>query len=144
MNEIVQLGTLPRSKIPTTTYTKASSYFEALAELHLQHLQSQRNEANILPDLSTEVLADDFRRKFVARFLFRKMIQDQKQRNQWVFHDNGPFPIWCDNFRPENVLVEDTEAVTGVVNWEFTYTVPAEIFARAAMVASSQKAGKLA
>ncbi|KAB8205152.1 hypothetical protein BDV34DRAFT_196239 [Aspergillus parasiticus] len=61
MNEIVQLGTVPRLEIPTTTYGKPSTYFEALAELHLIHLISQRNEADIS--------ADDFRRKFVARFL---------------------------------------------------------------------------
>ncbi|KAL5335597.1 hypothetical protein BJX70DRAFT_390534 [Aspergillus crustosus] len=126
MNEIVQLGTLPRSELPTTTYDKASSYFEALAELHISHLKSQRNEADIEEDIDNDVLADDFRRKFVARFLFRKLVQDPKQRQQWILHDNGPFPVWCDDLRPENVLVDETEKVIGVVDWEFTYTAPVE------------------
>jgi hypothetical protein len=126
MNEIVQLGTLPRSEIPTTTYDRTSSYFEALAELHISHLRSQRNEANISKDISTDDLVDDFRRKFVARFLFRKLVRDQEQRKQWIFHENGPFPVWCDDFRPDNVLVDEAESIAGVVDWEFTYTAPVE------------------
>ncbi|KAJ5457540.1 hypothetical protein N7475_008928 [Penicillium sp. IBT 31633x] len=127
MNEIVQLGTLPRSKLPTISYDQASSYFEALAELHISPLISQRNEADVLADAPTNsTLADDFRRKFVARFLFRKLTRDQEQRKQWIFHDDGPFPVWCDDFRPENVLVDEAEGIAGVVDWEFTYTAPAE------------------
>ncbi|KAH8429118.1 uncharacterized protein LDX57_006788 [Aspergillus melleus] len=126
MNEIVQLGTLPRSQLPTTTYEKASSYFEALAELHLQHLISQRNEADISPDVDVDALADTFRRKFVARFLFRKLVRDKESRKQFIFHDDGPFPIWCDDFRPKNVLVDENQCITGVVDWEFTYTAPVE------------------
>lgn len=126
MNEIVQLGTLPRSELPTTTYDKASSYFEALAELHLSHLKSQRNEADIEADIDIDVLADTFRRRFVARFLFRKLVRNPEQRRQWILHDNGPFPVWCDDFRPENVLIDETEKVIGVVDWEFTYTAPVE------------------
>lgn len=122
MNEIVQLGTLPRSKLPINTYDNASSYFEALADLHISHLRSQGNEA----DVEADVLADDIRRKFVARFLFRKLVRYQEQRKEWIFHNNGPFPIWCDDFRPENVLVDEAESITGVVDWEFTYTVPVE------------------
>ncbi|PLN83425.1 hypothetical protein BDW42DRAFT_164863 [Aspergillus taichungensis] len=126
MNEIVQLGTLPRSDLPTTTYDKSSSYFEALAELHILHLKSQRNEAHITPDVETSTLADDFRRRFVARFLFRKLVYDREQRKNWITHDDGPFPLWCDDFRPENVLLDEAEDIAGVVDWEFTYTAPVE------------------
>ncbi|CAG8048429.1 unnamed protein product [Penicillium salamii] len=47
MNEIVRLGGLPRSKIPDlhTTFNTASSYLEALAELNIEHLKYQRNDA---------------------------------------------------------------------------------------------------
>ncbi|CAG7948626.1 unnamed protein product [Penicillium salamii] len=78
MNEIVQLGTLPRSELPINTYDNASSYFEALADLHISHLRSQRNEA----DVEANVLADHIRRKFVARFLFRKLVRDKDQRKE--------------------------------------------------------------
>lgn len=118
MNEVVQLGTVPRSKIPNSTYSEASSYFDALAELQLSHLFSQRNDS-----VDSE---DDCRRKFVARLLFRKLIRDQKLREKWLRHETGPFPIWCDDFRPENVLVDEAENIIGVVDWEFTYTAPVE------------------
>jgi hypothetical protein len=118
MNEVVQLGTVPRSKIPNSTYSEASSYFDALAELQLSHLISQRNDS-----IDSE---DDCRRKFVARLLFRRLIRDQKLREKWLHHETGPFPIWCDDFRPENVLVDEAENIVGVVDWEFTYTAPVE------------------
>lgn len=53
---------------------KALLYFEALAELHLLYLKSQRNEADIK--------ADNSRRKFVARFFFRKLVLDPEQRKE--------------------------------------------------------------
>lgn len=71
MNEIVRLGTLARSKNPTTVYDRASLYFEALAELHISHLKHQRNNA-----IDS---ADDCRRKFVARFLFRKLVREKSR-----------------------------------------------------------------
>ncbi|KAJ5930981.1 hypothetical protein N7466_006474 [Penicillium verhagenii] len=126
MNEIVSLGTLPRSKLPTTTYNKASLYFEALAELHITHLRSQRNEANIEANIELNTLADDYRRQFVARFLFRKIACDQGQREKWILHENGPFPLWCDDLRPGNFLVNEAGIIVGVVDWEYTYTAPVE------------------
>ncbi|KAJ5928253.1 hypothetical protein N7466_007209 [Penicillium verhagenii] len=128
MNEVVQLGTVPRSKIPNSIYSEASSYFDALAELHLSHLFSQRNDA-----VDSE---DDCRRKFVARLLFRKLIRDQKLREKWLRHENGPFPVWCDDLRPENVLVDEAEDIVGVVDWEYTYAAPLEFFPCTALVAS--------
>ncbi|PIG90394.1 hypothetical protein AARAC_009508 [Aspergillus arachidicola] len=77
MNETVQLGTVPRSEIPTTTYGKASMYFEALAELHLIHLRSQTNEANI----DADVLADDFRRKFVLDFSSENLFETRSRES---------------------------------------------------------------
>ncbi|KAJ5730851.1 uncharacterized protein N7483_005359 [Penicillium malachiteum] len=120
MNELVRLGTLPQSKLPTTTFDTASSYSEALAELNISHLISQRNDAI--------ESADDFRRKFVARFLFRRLIRDATLKAQWIRSesDHGPFPLWCDDFRPANVLVDANLNITGVVDWEFTYTAPVE------------------
>lgn len=118
MNELVRLGTLPQSKLPVTTFNTASSYFEVLAELHISHLIGQRNDATDS--------ADDCRRKFVARFLFRKLVRDQNLRAQWIAFENGPFPIWCDDFRPANVLVNDDLKIVGVVDWDFKYTAPVE------------------
>ncbi|KAJ5734001.1 hypothetical protein N7493_002787 [Penicillium malachiteum] len=72
--------------------------------------------------------ADDCRRKFVARFLLRKLVRDETLKAQWIHpeSDHGPFPIWCDDFRPGNVLVDADLNITGVFDWEFTYTAPIE------------------
>ncbi|KAJ5939518.1 hypothetical protein N7466_002652 [Penicillium verhagenii] len=131
MNEIVQLGTLPQSSLPTITYDTTSSYIKDLAELHILHLKSQRNEAtidldSIDLDADLNMLADEYRRKFVARFLFRKLAEDEEQRRKWICNDNGPFPVWCDDLRPENVLVEEAENIVGMVDWEFSYSAPVE------------------
>lgn len=67
MNELVRLGGLPRSKLPdlSATFDTSSAYLETLANLNIEHLAHQRNDA-----LES---ADDCRRKFVARQLFRKL-----------------------------------------------------------------------
>lgn len=118
MNELVRLGGLPRSKLPDidTTYNTTSSYFEALADLNIEHLVHQRNDA--------VESADDCRRKFVARQLFRKLARDKRLSNPSL--EKGPFKIWCDDLRPANVLLNVNMQIVGVVDWEFTYAAPAE------------------
>ncbi|KAJ5594933.1 uncharacterized protein N7459_001141 [Penicillium hispanicum] len=118
MNELVRLGGLPRSKLPSlsTTFNTSSSYIEALAELNIEHLVHQRND-------SVES-ADDCRRKFVARQLFRKLARDKRLTNPLL--EKGPFKIWCDDLRPANVLLNENMQIAGVVDWEFTYAAPAE------------------
>jgi len=88
MNELVRLGTLPRSKLPTTTFETASSYFHALAELHLEHLTHQRDDA--------VDSAADARRKYIARCLFQKLARERRLTSCSA-RDSGPFKIWCDD-----------------------------------------------
>ncbi|KAF7718471.1 Aminoglycoside phosphotransferase domain-containing protein [Penicillium ucsense] len=116
MNELVRLGGLPRSKLPDlhTTFNTASSYLEALADLNLEHLIYQRNDA--------VESADDCRRKFVARKLFRKLAKDKRLTNPSL--EKGPFKIWCDDLRPANMLLDEKMQIFGVVDWEFTYAAP--------------------
>lgn len=45
MNGLVRLGGLPRSKLPDSTFNTISCYLEALADLNIQHLLHQRNDA---------------------------------------------------------------------------------------------------
>lgn len=119
MNELVRLGTLPRSKLPPldATFKTASSYIETLAQLNIQHLIYQRNDA--------VQSTDDCRRKFVARQLFYKLAKDKKL--SLPCDENGPFKLWCDDFRPANVLLNNLNEdmhIAGVVDWEFTYAAP--------------------
>ncbi|KAL3478308.1 hypothetical protein BJX99DRAFT_245621 [Aspergillus californicus] len=120
MNELVRLGSLPQSLLPhpDTTFASASSYFEHLAELHMIHLTNQRNDAICS--------YDDCRRKFIARTLFRRLAREQKLTKRSTSLDKGPFKLWCDDFRPSNVLISKDLKITGVIDWEFTYVAPVE------------------
>ncbi|KAL1854300.1 hypothetical protein Plec18170_005064 [Paecilomyces lecythidis] len=116
MNELVQLGNFPRHLLPQHTFKTASSYFLALAEMHMVHLSTQRNDA-----IESR---EDCRRKYIARCLFRKLARE----NRLCRLDNGSFKLFCDDLRPANVLTNSQYdfKVVGVIDWEFTYAAPAE------------------
>ncbi|KAB8356646.1 hypothetical protein FH972_024223 [Carpinus fangiana] len=116
MNETVQLGSLPRSKLPHGTFDTSSSFLEACAKLHCDHFEHQRNDA-----LSSEA---DGEEKYTQRLLFRKYLQSRS--NSHSSHDSGQFKLWCDDLRPSNVLVDDNLSVVSVIDWEFTYAAPPE------------------
>ena len=116
MNDLLQLGGLLQSILPDTTFDTTSSYFKALVNLIIQHLVHQRNDAMD----ST----DDCQQKFVAQQLFLKLARE-KQLNNPSFEE-GPFKIWCDDFRPANVLLKENLQIASVVDWEFTYAAPVD------------------
>lgn len=39
---------------------------------------------------------------------------------------SGSFRLWNDHFQPGNVLVDDSDLVAGVIDWEFTYAAPTQ------------------
>lgn len=42
-------------------------------------------------------------------------------------HRHGPYRLYCDDFRPSNILVDaERFRVNAVIDWEFTYVAPAE------------------
>lgn len=45
MNDLTQLGGFPPNKLPQHPFKTASSYYQELAEMHMNHLISQRNDA---------------------------------------------------------------------------------------------------
>ncbi|OQE18560.1 hypothetical protein PENFLA_c021G05343 [Penicillium flavigenum] len=119
MSELVRIGGLPQSKLPdlNATFDTSSSYMEALANINIEHLVHQRNDS--------VKSADDCRRKFVARQLFRKLARENKLTNPLL--EKGPFRIWCDDLWPANVLLsENPTKIAGVVDWEFIYAAPVE------------------
>lgn len=117
MNELVSVGNFPPSKLPSTVFRSSSSYFSALADLNIDHLSTQRNDA-----ISS---AEDCRRKYVARYLFRKLISEGRVFST-LESGSKPFKLFCDDLRPSNVLVDDECRITGVIDWEFSYAAPAE------------------
>jgi len=119
MNDLVRVGTLPRSKLPANIFESSSSFFLTLADLQMEHLKHQRNDA-----VDSTI---DCQRKYIARKLFRKLV-DHRQRNRATTpgDDFGPFKLWCDDLRPANVLLNADLQIVGVIDWEFTYAAPAE------------------
>lgn len=94
MNGLVGLANFPPKGLSQGPSKDARSYLVSLADDHLNHLESQRNDA-----VTDE---DDCRRKYIARCLFRQAAQTFPS-----VYNNGPFPLFCDDLRPSNVLVDE-------------------------------------
>ncbi|KAM0438677.1 hypothetical protein ACHAPT_001433 [Fusarium lateritium] len=138
MNNMVQLSNVPRSILPPegTTYQTADEWYVALAEMQMATLLFQHNDM-----VSSE---DDCRTKYVARQLFYKLAK-QGRLSTFGFSDDdwsssskhsratlpspdgsASFRLWCDDFRPVNVLVDKDNEVLGVIDWEFAYAAPTQ------------------
>lgn len=116
MNQIVSCGNYPANSLAQKPFATANEYFTYLAETHLTHLRTQRNDA-----IDDET---DARRKYVARCLFLKISRDFSTKDE---DNNGPFPLYCDDLRPSNVLVDDGLNVRSVIDWEYCYAAPVEL-----------------
>ncbi|KAH0836082.1 hypothetical protein FOPE_04347 [Fonsecaea pedrosoi] len=114
MNELVQLGNVSPDALPQGPFETSTSYYTALASMHIAHLKAQRVSG---------MQATEFRRKYIARCLFHRLAREGRFSK---YGDRGPFPLVNDDFRPANVLSNAEFQVTGVVDWEFTYAGPRE------------------
>ncbi|KAJ9271236.1 hypothetical protein DTO212C5_2586 [Paecilomyces variotii] len=114
MNRLTQFSNIPPGVFAKQRFANAADYFEELAKQHFYHLEFQQNDA-----VTDEA---DCRKKYVARRLFIEISREVSKK-----HCKGPFRLFCDDFRPENIFIHSTRAiVTGVIDWEFTYAAPVE------------------
>ena len=114
MNELMVSANIPEEVFPSHTFRSATGYFKALAMQHLYHLRLQKRGAVISEE--------DCRKKFTARCLFLNITN-----KLCAEHPQEPFRLYCDDFRPSNVLIDlDASRISGVIDWEFTYAAPAE------------------
>ncbi|GCB23217.1 hypothetical protein AAWM_06102 [Aspergillus awamori] len=112
MNELVRTCGL-KDLTPPRTYTSSTDYIVSLLELQSNHLRQQRNS---IYD------AMDCREKYACRHLMKA-----SALNFLSHEDNyGPFKLFCDDFCPGNVLVNDSLQITGIIDWEFCYAAPAQ------------------
>jgi len=116
MNELVQLANCPRAALISTTFDTSSAFYSAIADMKVMHLDKQHNDAI--------ESAEDCRRKYIGRHLFKKLASEKRLQNP-EFKD-GPFRLWCDDFRPGNILVDKDCRIVSVIDWEFSYAAPAE------------------
>ncbi|KAM0228841.1 hypothetical protein ACHAPO_010478 [Fusarium lateritium] len=136
MNNMIQLANIPRSVLPENTRTFASDgcWYTALAEMHMAQLLFQHNDL-----IRSE---DDCRNKHIARILFHTLAKQGRlsifgfvddfwsaQANGFKLtcpapNGSGRFRLWCDDFRPVNILVDQEDDIIAAIDWEFTYVAP--------------------
>ncbi|TVY17901.1 hypothetical protein LARI1_G004197 [Lachnellula arida] len=139
MNDMLQLANIPRAVLPPEdkTYRTTDEWYEALSEMHMAQLIFQHNDL-----VTTE---DDCRNKYVARQLFRRLAKDHRlsifgfaddswsaQSQNWSSRlspapsNLGSFRLWADDFRPGNILVDSSDDIAAVIDWELTYAGPTQ------------------
>ncbi|EAW19681.1 uncharacterized protein NFIA_027550 [Aspergillus fischeri NRRL 181] len=101
------------NRTPSGVYHSSTDYIASLLQLQSTHLREQRNSVYD---------SEDCREKYACRQLMKAIAFD------FISHEDnhGPFKLFCDDFGPSNVLVDDSLRVTGVIDWEFCYTAPVE------------------
>jgi hypothetical protein len=117
MNELATTIFFPVEDLPSTTFTSASDYFQYLMAEHKTHLWTQRN----ICGSPTEA-----RDRYTSRLLYAK------SSDEHCVHDSGPFKLFCDDFRPQNILVDpDTLRIKAVLDLEFTNAMPRQFASNA-------------
>jgi hypothetical protein len=112
INELATTAFYPISEFPTAAFGSARDYFKSITHEHMTHLWTQRN-------LSTN--PEDAQERYVARHLFSKLV------NKYCIDDCGPFKLFCDDLRPQNMLIDPkTLRITAVLDLEFMNSMPSQ------------------
>ncbi|RMZ91882.1 hypothetical protein DV736_g868, partial [Chaetothyriales sp. CBS 134916] len=115
MNKLGTCASYPAAEFPSEPLLLTQTYLEALANIHLTHLRTQRNLAGD---------EEDAERRYIARHLFAQLAATRYIADH---NTTGPFKLFCDDFRPTNMLVDkDTLQITAVLDFEFTNAMPAQ------------------
>ncbi|WQF84801.1 Putative protein kinase-like domain superfamily [Colletotrichum destructivum] len=140
MTDMVRLANIPRAVLPPKkkTYETAAEWYTALADMHVAQLIFQHNDL-----VSSE---DDCRNKYVARHVFRRLAKEghlstfgfaednwSAQSSNIPSHTLSPTPsgsnsfrLWGDDFRAGNILLDDSDDIAALVDWEYTYIGPTQ------------------
>ncbi|OBT61013.1 hypothetical protein VE03_09603 [Pseudogymnoascus sp. 23342-1-I1] len=107
-NELSRCGNV---HVESRVYSTTSDYLLDIAEQNILHLEKQRNSISS---------SSDARRKYTARHLFQSAAPSFVSGK----YNQGPFKLFCDDFRPGNILVDDSFKITGIIDWEWCYAAP--------------------
>ncbi|KAH7397988.1 phosphotransferase [Cadophora sp. MPI-SDFR-AT-0126] len=140
MSNMAQLGNIPTSIFPPegTTYQTADQCYTALAEMQISTLVFQHNDI--------VSLEDDCRNKYVARQLFRRLAKQGRLSTFGFVEDSwsdqskahtvstilkapdgsNSFLLWSDDFRPSNVIVDESDEILGAIYLDFAYVGPTQ------------------
>ncbi|KAJ5860747.1 uncharacterized protein N7529_008057 [Penicillium soppii] len=113
MNELVRAYGIDIGVFGTGVYHSSTDYVASLLGLQSVQLEQQRNSVYD---------AADCRMKYATRHLMKALALKFINRPD----NHGPFKLFCDEFGPGNVLLDDQFRVTGVIDWEFCYAAPAQ------------------
>lgn len=108
INELARCGDV---HLEPRVHSTAADYLLEIAEQNILHLEKQRNSISS---------AADAQLKYTARHLFRAVTPHFVSRR----YNRGPFKLFCDDFRPGNILVDDSFKITGIIDWEWCYVAP--------------------
>ncbi|KAK1766503.1 hypothetical protein QBC33DRAFT_578854 [Phialemonium atrogriseum] len=121
MTDMVRLANIPCAVLPQEgeTYGTADEWYVALAEMHLAQLVFQHNDlAGQAGQLSTFGFAED---------------DWSAQSSKIVPSTLSPAPagsdsirLWGDDFRAGNILLDESDDIAAVIDWEFAYAGPAQ------------------
>lgn len=99
-NELARCGNV---HVEPRVYSTTSDYLFAITEQNIIHLEKQRNSISS---------SSDARRKYTARHLFRAAAPSFVSQR----YNQGSFKLFCDDFRPGNILVDDSFKITGIID----------------------------
>jgi hypothetical protein len=119
MNELVRVGTLLRSKLQNSAVESSSFSFDALADLHMDHLTHQRNDA--------VKYAPGCQRKKNSPAAVSRLSRENQLATPSLSQCSRILKLWCDDFKPSNVLLNENLQIVGLIDLEFTYAAPTEI-----------------
>lgn len=112
MNELATTSFYPVDKFPTAAFETTRDYFKSLTDQHIIHLQTQRN-------LCTD--PKDAQERYITRHLFAQLV------DKYCIDDCGSFKLFCDDVRPQNMLVDPkTLQITAVLDLEFRNAMPSQ------------------
>ncbi|KAJ0420502.1 hypothetical protein BJY00DRAFT_323757 [Aspergillus carlsbadensis] len=114
VNELIRASGI-QDPSPQRTYHSSTDYIKSLLDLQSIELEQQRNSVYD---------SEDCRNKYACRQLMKAIALNFIPRN-----DDGPFKLFCDDFGPGNVLVNDECEIVAVIDWEFCYAVPPQFAA---------------
>jgi hypothetical protein len=138
----IETSNIPHSALPAKdkTYYTADEWYVACSRIITAPLLFQQNNLFFS--------ADDFRNKCVARMIFHRLATEGKlskfgfEEDIWSAQsrgfraqsrklcpapsNTGDFVLWCDDLRPENILLSEAGDITGIIDWEFTYVAPTQ------------------
>jgi len=112
MNELATTAFYPVDKFPTAPFASAGEYFRSLVSEQKTHLWTQRNLCGSPAEAHN---------RYVSHHLFAQSV------DKHCINDLGPFKIFCDDFRPQNILVDPTTLrIKAVLDLEFTNAMPSQ------------------